>query len=653
MEAKTVTYLSSDRIAGATLSSLREDAEFHLQSVEEPGDLSAGGKEENRPVVVSLEEANKLPDDLGVDTPLLLLIDAEELQTLPKLAERARVTVLDSNASHLVVHRTLQSLFRGQSMRQTITDFSEALQSTQSEIEVFSRIGMALGSERDTDRLLDLILTYARKITNADSGSLYIIREEREGNRVTHKSLYFANTQSDTLSMPFQGTELEISERSIAGHVALHGGVLNLPDVYDLPAESPYHINPDFDRAANYRTLSMLALPMRDNEDRVIGVLQLINKKKRAGEPLTPISRVDTDVIPFTQRDEQRALAFGGQAAVALENSRLYAEIERLFESFIRASVHAIEARDPITSGHTERVTQLSLALAEAVHTTETGAYGDVRFSDDELRELRYAGLLHDFGKIGVREAVLGKAEKLHPGEWETLRQRFEVIRESLRVEDARARLEYTLHNGPEAFEKQCPEFERALANALAEIDDIWRTLEEVNKPALLPTESSARLDEIAQRTFRCGNDRALRYLTDREHRSLAVERGSLTPEEIAEIRSHILHTRRFLEQIPWSRNLLDLTEIASNHHEMLNGSGYPAGLTAEALPIQARIMAISDIFDALTASDRPYKKAVPVEQALGILESEVKAERLDGELVRIFKEYTVYRCVLGESESS
>ncbi len=393
----------------------------------------------------------------------------------------------------------------------------------------------------------------------------------------------------------------------------------------------------------NYRAKSMLTLPMRNQEDEVIGVLQLINKKKNPGVPLRPIEVVEKEVIPFTKRDEQRALALGGQAAVALENRILYEEIEQLFEGFIRASVNAIEARDPVTSGHTERVTQLTLALAQAVNDITEGLYADTVFTSDQMRELRYAGLLHDIGKIGVREDVLTKANKLYPGEYAVLLHRFENIRLSLCSEQSQVMLKNALGEGSEIYQEFEERYKNQLKVQIEEIDSIWELIEAFNQPKVLPEEASDLLPKIAQRTYRNAKGEEQRFLTDHELHCLSVKKGSLTPEEIEEIRSHIIHTRNFLERIPWTRNLMGLTDIASGHHEMLNGTGYPQHLEGKEVVTQMRIMAIADIFDALTASDRPYKKAVPVDRALRILEFEVKDNRLDAELVRIFKEQKVY----------
>ena len=636
----TVRVLTSDEVARAASQRLAPDTGVQCEVIDSFPEISEGRPDGS--IMVGDACVEQLPPEAGESIPVLILLNDPDTDNVPEAGRRILAQVLGSGSGKWTLARAVQHLADLADAEACSAWLRDALEEKNSEVEIFNRIGMALGSERDTRRLLDLILTYARQLTAADSGSIYIIRKQLDKHTGDGRLLHFANTQSDTLSIPFQGTVMEISESSIAGYVAMHGEVLNLPDVDQLPAGCPYHYNAAFDRSVRYRTRSMLALPMRNNEEEIIGVLQLINKKRTAGRPLRPISLVDAEVLAFTSEDEQRALALGGQAAVALENSILYEEIERLFEGFIRASVTAIESRDPVTSGHTERVTQYALALAEAVTETQSGVHAEVAFTEEQMRELRYAALLHDVGKIGVREAVLGKAEKLYPGEMEVVKQRFELIRQTLRLDCSGARLDSALSGNADTAE-----LEERLAEQLHEIDDYMRVILESNTPRVLPEDSSDILEEIGRRVFRTESQGEQAYLTEPEMHSLRVKRGSLTPEEFDEIRSHVVHTREFLASIPWSRNLLGVPDIAAGHHEMLNGSGYPDGLAADRLSPQARIMAVADIFDALTAPDRPYKKGMPVEKALAILDDEVQRGRLDADLVGIFKDGKVYETAM------
>ncbi|MDE3154026.1 MAG: GAF domain-containing protein, partial [Acidobacteriota bacterium] len=283
------------------------------------------------------------------------------------------------------------------------------------QLDELNRIGAALAAERDTAKLLDLILARARAITGSDAGSLYLVApmdgSDPDDAEAPHE-LRFAVAQNDSVDLPFRFSGLGITDRSIAGYVALTGRTVRLDDAYDLPPGVPYTFNPAFDEAAGYRTQSVLAVPMRTPKGNIVGVVQLIN------------ATADGAVIAYSERHEALARSLASQAAVAVENSQLYASIQRLFEGFVRASVVAIESRDPATSGHSFRVANLTVAFAEAVDRADSGELAAVRFSREEMRTLRYASLLHDFGKVGVREDVLVKAKKLYPAQHALIRER-------------------------------------------------------------------------------------------------------------------------------------------------------------------------------------------------------------------------------------
>jgi HD-GYP domain-containing protein (c-di-GMP phosphodiesterase class II) len=386
---------------------------------------------------------------------------------------------------------------------------------------------------------------------------------------------------------------------------------------------------------------------MRNAEDQIIGVLQLINKKVRPEVILYPAELTEREVIPFAQSDEQLGLALAGQAAVALENSLLYEDRERLFEGFIRASVQAIESRDPTTSGHSERVALLTVSLAEAASAVTSGPLRDMTFSQDQLREIRYAGLLHDFGKVGVNENVLVKAKKLYPRDWENLVLRFALAKTTMLFSDYRRRVEILREEGAKSYVSRVKELDEALERDLKEIDNMLDTLDQANTPQVLSEEVSRALQDIANRSYEDIDGRVHPLLTPYEVVNLSIPRGTLNQEERREIESHVAHSFQFLQAIPWTRSLRGVPTIAYAHHERLDGSGYPCGLKGTEIMPQSRMMAIADIFDALTAADRPYKRAVPVQQALKILEEEAERGQLDLDLVRLFIEKRVYEKVL------
>src|SRR5213595_2920640 len=392
-----------------------------------------------------------------------------------------------------------------------------------------------------------------------------------------------------------------------------------------------------------YRTKSMLVIPMKDHKEDVIGVLQLINRKRNPEAILATPADVEGQVVPYSKRTVELVTALAGQAAVAIENSRLYEEIERLFEGFVKAAVHAIEQRDPTTFGHSGRVANMTVGLAVVVDRAGDGAYQGVRFTREQIRELRYAGLLHDFGKVGVREQVLVKAKKLYPLQLELIRQRYDFVRRTAEREFWRRRAEFLEAHGRQGYEKFVAEIEAEPAREIVMLDHFLEAVLHANEPTVLPATRFEELLDLARRTYQDLAGAARPYLTDDEVRYLTIPKGSLDEAERLEIESHVNHTYNFLKEIPWTRELQHIPLIAYGHHEKLDGGGYPRGVTGEAIPIQTRMMTISDIYDALTAADRPYKPAVARARALDIMDDEVRAGQLDRELFRLFVDAKVF----------
>ncbi len=522
-----------------------------------------------------------------------------------------------------------------------MADESE-LQALTRQLAELNRIGAALSAERDTARLLALILTKARDITGSDAGSLYVVesipvdespdlRQPPTDGAEPQRRLRFTVAQNNTLSLPFREAFLEITERSIAGFVALTGESVMLEDAYGLPADVPYVFNRTFDDTTGYRTKSVLAVPMRTPNGQVLGVIQLINALH------------DGRVVPYSPSQNELLVSLASQAAVALENSQLYTEIQQLFEGFVRASVVAIEARDPATSGHSFRVANLTVALAEAVDRIDSGSLAKVRFSRGDLRTIRYASLLHDFGKVGVREEILVKAKKLYPAQLDQVRDRFRLARRTLEWSAVQARLDFVLQYGADAYRQNRHAFDSQDGIEADRLDELLAEIERANEPNLLPDGSFERLRDIATATFTDLDGSSQPLLREQEVRWLSLRKGSLSEMERQQIEAHVVHTYRFLRQIPWTREIRRIPGIALGHHEKLNGSGYPYRLSAPEIPVQTRMMSIADIFDALAAADRPYKKAVPVERALDILDGEVKDGALDADLFNVFVQAKVF----------
>jgi HD-GYP domain-containing protein (c-di-GMP phosphodiesterase class II) len=511
----------------------------------------------------------------------------------------------------------------------------------------------ALSSERDIRKLLALILEKTRQVTGADAGSVYVI-EEDEGQgpqSFNGKRLHFMLSQNDSLKIDFHEFTLGVDEKSIVGKAVLSAKPINIPDLYKLsdPNHNPWGFqhNRSFDDKTGYRARSMLTVPMLSAMSEVIGVIQLINRKRDATRGLLSPQDFDTEVIPFDERAEEFALALASQAGLSLENAMLYDEIKNLFEGFVDASVQAIESRDPTTSGHSRRVATLSCALAEHVDALTEGPFREVRFSPTALKQLEYAGVLHDFGKVGVREKVLIKAKKLYDEDRQAIRMRFAYIRKTLEADHAERKLRQALELSRDELTSRFADADAELARRLAELESAWAFILKANEPTVLEEGGLEKLVEIGQLLYLAPDGDLRPYIEREEVAALQVRRGSLTDVERVEIESHVVHTYNFLKKIPWGKRFADVPRIAGAHHEYLNGGGYPRHLPAGDIPVESRIMTIADIFDALTASDRPYKKAVPIDRALGILESEVKAGKCDPDLFRVFVEGQVYKKVL------
>jgi len=554
---------------------------------------------------------------------------------------------LPSQAPRGIVKKTVDAAFQNIELARRERAARHALRIAEREREELNQIGVALSSQRDINVLLASILLHARGITAADAGSLYLVEGELGGGQ----HLRFMFTQNDSREFPFQEFTLPLKEDSMAGYTALHGKVLNFPDAYRIPPRRPFRFNKSYDLETGYRTRSILTLPMRNPKGEMLGVLQLINSKKNPGARLRTPADVAKHVHPFRERAVRLALSLASQAAVAYENRKLYAEIEGLFEGFVQAAVKAIEQRDPSTSGHSMRVATLTQGLAETVDGVTDGPYAAARFDREQMKEIRYAALLHDFGKVGVREEVLVKAKKLQPLQLELVRQRFDYIRKEIEASIVRRKLQVFLERDRGDALSEIARLSEDYEQRQKRLTEYFEFIQDTNEPTVLEQGQFRQLREIAQNSFLdpLGVERP--YLSPDEVRLLSIPKGSLDSAERLQIESHVIHTFNFLTQIPWTKELMRVPEIARAHHEKLNGSGYPYKLWGDEIPLPAKMMTVCDIFDALTASDRPYKRAVPIERALSILADCVKNQEIDPELFRMFREARIYEKSLRPAE--
>ena len=543
--------------------------------------------------------------------------------------------------------------------RRVIRQLENAVSRKGEELNELNKIGVALSAERNIDKLLERILTKSRAITGADAGSLYIVERDKVNGETQAERLRFKLAQNDSVTVPFEESTFPLDDNSIAGHAAGHGELINVPDAYtyDPRPDSPFRASQVFDEKSGYRTKSMLVVPMRDHQNEVIGIVQLINKKRDPTTILQPVKMVEEEVIPFTSVDEKLAGSLASQAAVAFQNAALLKNIQDLFENFVKAAAYAIEQRDETTKGHSERVAILTVGLARHVDAISRGPLAAVNLTADQMRELEYAALLHDFGKVGVREKVLLKERKLLHSQLSAIQHRFAFIRQSLENERLQARLHRLLRG-----ETDDGDLDSIFEKKQSEIETILRAVERANEPTVLPDkESFEALRHLSGRKFPtlraeqgCTlEDWARSALADRpderfllseaELATLSIPKGSLTQQEYGQIQSHVDKTFDFLSRIKWTGEFRRIPEIARAHHEKLDGSGYPLQLSGkDKIPVQSRMMTISDVYDALVAQDRPYKQAEPVEKALEILTVEMRGQ-LDEDLLAVFIEARVW----------
>jgi HD-GYP domain-containing protein (c-di-GMP phosphodiesterase class II) len=523
------------------------------------------------------------------------------------------------------------------------------LERARHENDMLISVGRALSHEpnRELAKLLDIILQRAREITGADAGSIYIVEDQDE--EVARRTIRFEVSHNDSRAIKPAGFTMPVSSSSIVGTCVLSGDVINIPDLYalDPPGEGNnlwgFVHDRNFDDKFRYQTRSILTVPMVSAREQVIGVIQLINKRAKGFHILDSLNDFDDGVIPFDEVSVAYARSLASQAGIVLENTMLYDEVKTLFEGFVKASVTAIESRDPTTSGHSERVATLTTGLAKAVDRLDSGPFAKILFSRDELTSIEYAALLHDFGKVGVREHVLVKAKKLYEHQRELILERFRYIRRGFEVEGLSKKLKFVMEASRERVAEELGTLDKDANAKLAELDSFMQFILAANEPTVLEQGGFEKIADIATRTYLGDDGQSRPYLTAEEVCSLQILRGSLTEQEREEINSHVVHTEKFLREIPWGRQFRNVPEIAGAHHEKLDGTGYPNRLRGNEIPVPARMMTIADIYDALTASDRPYKKAIPSQKALDILGFEVKKGMLDPDLYTIFVDAKIW----------
>ncbi len=500
-------------------------------------------------------------------------------------------------------------------------------------IEQCARIGVALSVEKNINKLLEMIVDTAMTMSNADAGTLYIVDDDK-------KYLRFKILQNNTLKTRMGGTsgvkstlpnvplykDGKPNHFNVSSYVAITGKSVNIPDVYEAE-DFDFTGTQEYDAATGYRSKSMLVMALKNHENDIIGVLQLLNAQvPESGE-----------VIAFSHEYEDLVASLASQAAIALTNTQLIQDLKNLFYAFIKSISTAIDEKSPYTGGHINRVVDLTMMIAEKINESGEGPFKDVYFNEEELEELRLAAWMHDVGKITTPEHVVDKETKLTNifDRISLIENRFELIAKTIENEYLKQKIEL-LKNGNNN-ETKIKILEENLTNTLKDLQEDLDFIKECNNPGeFISDEKISHIKKIASKTYSINNEKH-NYLSEDEINNLCIRKGSLTEEERKIIENHATMTYKMLKQLPFSKKLSKVPEYAGSHHEKLDGSGYPQGLTLKDLPLQSRIMAIADIFEALTAKDRPYKKPMSLSQVIKIMEFMKNDNHIDADIYDLF----------------
>lgn len=513
-------------------------------------------------------------------------------------------------------------------------------QETQTRVSRLIDIGVALSAETDLDVLLVKIVQYSREITHADAGALYLLAKGK---------LHFRVIQNDTLGVNLGGASggeidfdpVPLVKSNVSAYAALTGSTIRIKDVYSS-TEFDFEGPRKYDAQTGYRSRSMLVCPMKDTEGKVIGVLQLMNS----------LDLQSGEIRGFCEEDVRICEALASQAAVAVTNAHLLDELKKMMESLIKVLGVAVDAKSAYTGNHVQRVAALNVALASAVSESSSPPFSDVRFSDKELEEIRISGWLHDVGKVTTPVHVMDKATKLETlfDRIELVGQRFSAIKKSMEIKALNDKLKIALQ-GPNG--RAISDIDLELENQLSGLESDFQFLVKCNQPGEYMDDAQVKkLKSVAEKTYEDANVE-LPYLTEDELKNLSIRRGTLTDEEMSVMRDHVVQTKRMLKQIPFADHLKNVCLYASQHHEKLDGKGYPDGLKAGQIPLQSRILAIADLYEALSAKDRPYKKPMNLETILLILQRCASGGEIDRDLLNLLINEKIYKILEGDEQNA
>lgn len=523
------------------------------------------------------------------------------------------------------------------------TDVQAYIKGLEKQIQNLADIGLALSKEKDMNRLLEMILLEAKRIANSDGGTLYMMTDE--------SSLRFEIMVTDSLNfhmggtsgkdIPFYPIKLYLeggipNKNMIAAYVGITGETVNISDAYKAKGFD-FTGTKAFDVKTGYRSKSFLTVPLKNHENEIIGVLQLLNAQdNKTGE-----------IVTFSEEIQEMVEALSSQAAVAITNKNLIRDLEDLFESFIKLIASAIDSKSPYTGGHCARVPVITMMLAEAVHNETDGPFKDVTFTEKEMYELRIAAWLHDCGKVVTPEYVVDKSTKLETifDRIHMVETRFGILKRDAEIKLLKNELKVERNSSLTGIQKieKIKELKKDHRSNLKQFADDLEFIKETNFGGeFMSRDKMERVEKVAQYRWK-PNGKMENFLTENEVYNLCIAKGTLTPEERKVINDHIVMTIKMLEELPYPKHMRNVPEFAGGHHEKMDGTGYPKGLNKDEMSVQSKIMAIADIFEALTARDRPYKKGKTLSQAMRILGFMKNDAHIDAQLFEVFVKEKIY----------
>ncbi len=589
------------------------------------------------PKMGGLELINRLKES-KITIPIIILTGDKDISNAIEAIKYGASSFLlkDENIDETITISVQQALEKKRLQienNKLLKNLSRANKDLEKVVHDLTEIGKELSAKNNLETLLEMIISNSLKITTADSAWLCLLEDGRLNFKIAHcQSLNIHLIEQPEHPIDFPFASLDLNDSNIAGLIALQKITVNIPNVYE---NNLFNIDliKNFDQKFGYKTKSLLAVPLLNHEDDVIGVLHLFNA----------MNATTGEIFPFRKRSERFAESISSQAAVAITKLNLIHDMERLFEAFVDVMATAIDEKSPVTGGHIRRVANLTMTMAHVINEQKEGKFQKINFNSDEMYELKMAGLMHDIGKVTTPVEIVEKGKKL-----QTIFDRVEFIDLRLQYIIQKKKSENYLQKitlmEKGSSTEEIKKLDEETKNQLDELEEIRLFLVKCNEPGeFLADEKIERLKDIAKMTFIDDSGQEQTLLREDELMNLCIRKGSITEAERKKMQAHAAMTIKMLKQIPFTKKLQGIPNFAGAHHEFINGKGYPLGLKDDEIPIQGKLMAVTDIVEALTASDRPYKKSMPLRQVYIILRDMAQKDELDSDMVDLFINENVY----------